>query len=174
MVAVIALRNTHAQIYIPNENVVYEGTFDQSDIAVPGLEIPITDIRSTLTGVPDLANTTPASITGLDIQEDHYVLTEVYGTDQRKLWIEPDRMIVVKETIHQQNGRAVTRNYEEYIKVNRLWRPSVVVTRSDSTAEYLELKYESQTPNGGLAPGELTLTLPRTVRRFPLAEITVN
>lgn len=174
VIAVIALTEDRAQVYIPNDNVVFEGSPEETDSLIPGLLVPVKDIRTSLTGLIDLSEFTERRISKYEIAEGMYRLSIENAEGKRTIWVDPDRLTIERDQIDKGDGQVTDRHYEQYTRVNGIWRPLRIRILKGSHDESLDLRYEQQSLNSGLTAAEMALTLPESVRRIPLSQMVIE
>ncbi|MBT5872983.1 MAG: DUF4292 domain-containing protein [Candidatus Latescibacteria bacterium] len=174
VIAVIALNEDRAQVYIPTDNLVFEGSLEGTDSLIPGLLVPMKDIRSSLTGLIDLTEFTIGKISNYEIRDGMYSLSIQNAAGKRTIWVDPDRMTIVRDQTEEGDGKITDRRYEQYTRMNNIWRPLRIRILKDSPDESLDLRFEQQSLNSGLTASELALTLPESIRRIPLSEMVIQ
>ena len=172
VLAVVLIHDRRVRLYIPRENMVFEGTLGTRDASIPGLDLTLEDVHAAVTGT--LA---PGTYPGLPVADyrrdgDSAAVTLVDGDGRRSLRIDTGKMAVTRETMESPADRvAFTRTFERYRRRNRVWRPDRVrITRDGPRGGTFELTYRTQSVNRGLRPADIDVRLPGTVVRRPLED----
>ena len=174
VIAVISIKQRAVQLYIPGENVVFEGPIDDTDTLMPGLRVPLSDIRTASTGLIDLAPYVPENITDYRQEGGHYHLSVMTNGRKRTILIDPGRTVVLREEEQIPGGKTIVRTFDQYTLREGIWRPSEIQIESDTQDETLNLKYDMQSLNSGLTGSDLRMKLPGSVRHLPLSHMVAE
>ncbi len=174
VIAVLSIKEHDVQLYIPGENVVFEGSIDDTDVLMPGLPVPLSDIRTASTGVIDMTPYVLENITDYRQEDGHYYLSVMANGKKRTIRIDPERSVVIREEEQIPGGKTIIRSFHQYTRREGIWRPSEIHIESDMQDETLNLKYDIQSLNSGLTGSDLRMKLPGSVRRLPLSHMVVE
>ena len=172
VLAVLLIHDRHVQLYMPRENTVFEGTLDERDARIPGLDLTLEDVRNAVTGVIEHGRYPGLPVVDYIQGRGSAAVTVDDGGVRRTLWIDTGKMAVLREASESGEGReSVVRTFDRYRKRNGIWRPGFVrIVRNGSAAGTIELTYKTQSVNRGLRSADLDVRLPETVMRRPLAD----
>lgn len=173
ILAVLSIEQETVQLYIPQDNVVFGGTLADNDVVVPGMRVPLSDVRTAVTGLTDLSMVQTRDVMDYGRDGDQYRMTIQDAVEEttRMLWIDPDRSVITREEERLAGGIVIHRSFERYARKNGVWRPGRIrITRVTIEGGSLDLTYDTQTVNSGLTHADLSLTLPRSIRRLPLSQ----
>jgi outer membrane lipoprotein-sorting protein len=172
ILAVLSIQGQQVRLYYPQENIVFEGTLDDQETVVPGLRLPLADIRTAAVGLVELARYPADRI--VDYQYDP-ASTVIAVQDSatgatRKIWIDPRHASVLREEESTASGVAVVRTFDRYTPYGGIWRPARIRITNGSAEETFELSYNTQSVNTGLTAADLSVRFPRSVVSMPLRE----
>ncbi len=171
IIAVLLIEDQNVFIYTPRENTLFEGTLHDHDVVVPGLQIPLADIRTAAIGLANLQPYMEGPITEYRYENGQARITVQQAGHTKTIWVNLQKSVVVKEEEQLGERTSVTRLFEQYNKRKGIWRPSRIKIRSDIKEESMDLVYHTQSINGGLTRADLTVLFPESVIRRPLHEI---
>ena len=174
VIAVFSIKERHVQLYIPGENVVFEGLVDDMDVLMPGLRVPLSDIRTATTGLIDMTPYVPENITDYRQEGEYYHMSVMENGRKRTIRIDPERSVVIREEEQIPGGKTIVRSFDQYTRRKGIWRPSAIHIESDMRDETLDLKYDLQSLNNGLTGSDLRMKLPASVRHLPLSNMVVE
>lgn len=171
VLAVLSIHGQVVQLYIPRENTVFEGNLADSDVVIPGMRVPLSDIRTAATGIVDLSEYQPQNVIRYRWEDGMYRLTvqdTVSELSTRTIWVDPKRSVITREEEQHSDGKKIVRTFEHYKRYKNIWRPSRIRITRDGEDDTLDLTYNTQTLNSGLTIADLMLTLPRSIKHLPL------
>lgn len=169
--AVLLLHHKRVQLYTPRENTVFEGTLDDREIVIPGLEIQLADLRAAAIGLSDLQPYLDNPISDYVYDPERTVITVIHQGLTRSIFVDVRKMIVLEERIKKADGRNITRFYEQYTRRKGIWRPGRIRIESDVSRESMTLEYNTQSFNIGLTNADMTVRLPASVIRRSLEDL---
>ena len=172
IIAVLFIDDQHVMLYTPQENTLFEGTLHDQDVVVPGLQIPLADIRTAVIGLANLQPYLEGPISEYRYENGLAVLSVRQSDRIRTIWIDPQKSVVLKEEVREGlDGASVTRTFEQYNRRKGIWRPGRVRILSGIKEESMDLIYHTQSVNEGLTGTDLTFHFPESVIRRPLQEM---
>lgn len=170
VLGVLRIEDEAVQFYLPQDNVVFEGTMADRDVVVPGMEVPLNEIWTAAVGLVDMTGVREGVIAGYRRENDRYALAvqdSVTGA-MRTLWIDAGRAVITREEDRRGDGTTIVRVFETFRKHKGVWMPGRIRIANEQTEETVEVTYHTQAVNTGLTEADLALRLPESVRRLPL------
>ncbi len=170
--AVLLIHDRRVRLYLPRENTVFEGTPGTGDTPIPGLDLTLEDVRYAVTGAVEPGRYAEMRIVEYRYEGGKAAVTLQDGGDDLSLWIDTEKMAVIREVRESPERReSVVRTFERFRKINGIWRPgSIRMTRNGGRSGAMELTYRTQSVNRGLRPADIDVRLPKTFIRRPLEE----
>ena len=171
VIAVILLDGDSVKLYTPRENTLYEGRLLDQDVLVPGLLIPLADIRTAAVGMIKLQPYLDGPITDYRYENGDALISIQKEGLTRTIWVDVQKSVVIREEEQHSNGFKVSRAFLKYNKRKGIWRPGRIQILSDRQEASMDLVYNTQSTNGGLTHADLSVRFPSSVIRRSLKEI---
>ena len=166
--ATMALQDGYFQIYLPMLNRVLEGPSDNGRLrSLTGVPFDLCDVKDILFGTRLLTAGQDSETRTLSVWEGQYVLSTKGGSHTSRVWVDPARLVVVKEEVLDPQGNLLmSSSYADYQEDDGVQIPRTIrVTRGE---QEVCIRFTAFDINSGLAASRFQMGVPEDALHFSL------